>query len=258
LERMAESEICLPYELVGPIGTDAILGLIILQSDETTEQEFKMIFNKQEIAFYVTRVPCGTEVTEDSLASMAEQLPAAASLLPPSLQYHVIGYGCTSGATVIGSERVSSLVKQTANTNHVTNPLESIIMACRTLKVQKIGLISPYIADVSAALRQALTDSGFKIQSFSSFNEIVDAKVARIDPISILSAVLKVGADPEIDVVFISCTNLRTMSILAEAEAKLGKPVISSNQALAWHMARLAGLPSLSNSYGSLMEHPLI
>ena len=35
----------------------------------------------------------------------------------------------------------------------------------------------------------------------------------------------------------------RATGVIPEAEARLGKPVITSNQALAWHMLRLAGVP---------------
>jgi maleate isomerase len=132
-----------------------------------------------------------------------------------------------------------------------------VAAACKALGARRIGLISPYIADVSAALRQALTNCGLTVQSFASFNEKTEARVARIDPASILSAALRIGADPAVDVVFLSCTNLRTLDIIAQAEAKLGKPVISSNQALAWHMAALSGLPPLDAKYGRLMQHRL-
>jgi len=36
-----------------------------------------------------------------------------------------------------------------------------------------------------------------------------------------------------------SCTNLRTLGVIDEVSQALGKPVLSSNQALAWHMAQL-------------------
>jgi maleate isomerase len=44
------------------------------------------------------------------------------------------------------------------------------------------------------------------------------------------------------DAVFVSCTNLRTFGILPQAEDQLGKSVVSSNQALCWHLLRLSGI----------------
>jgi maleate isomerase len=56
-----------------------------------------------------------------------------------------------------------------------------------------------------------------------------------------------------VDAVFISCTNLRALNLIAELESKLAKPVISSNQALGWHCLRLAGVKSKLSQYGRLL-----
>ena len=85
------------YSLEGPIGTRASLALIALQTDETIEHDFRRSFPTEGVSLYVTRVPSGADVTTDTLATMAQALPAAARLLPPELAYDVVGYGCTSG-----------------------------------------------------------------------------------------------------------------------------------------------------------------
>jgi maleate cis-trans isomerase len=54
--------------------------------------------------------------------------------------------------------------------------------------------------------------------------------------------------------VFVSCTNLRVASIIETAEARLGKPVTSSNHALAWHLLRLAGIQDCPENFGSLFQ----
>ena len=45
------------------------------------------------------------------------------------------------------------------------------------------------------------------------------------------------------DLLFISCTALRASLVIDQIEQRIGKPVVSSNQALAWHSLQLAGLP---------------
>ena len=42
--------------------------------------------------------------------------------------------------------------------------------------------------------------------------------------------------------VILSCTNLRTITVIEQIETACGLPVLSSNQALAWHMRELAGV----------------
>lgn len=70
-----------PYQLTGPIGAKT-LGLIVLQTDETLEQDFRRIFAMPDVALHITRVPSGDTVTPDTLTEMRNHLPSAAALLP--------------------------------------------------------------------------------------------------------------------------------------------------------------------------------
>ena len=231
----------LPYGLTDRIGSRATLGLIVLQADETIEQEFRVMFRAGDVAMYVSRVPSAAEVTTDTLGAMEAELPRAVSLLPPSLDYDVVGYACTSGATVIGPGRVADLIRGAREVRAATNPLSAVLAGLETLGARRIGLVSPYIATVTAPLIGALRAAGIEVGQAVSFDEREEARVARIDPASIRAAALEVGRRDDVEAVFLSCTNLRTVAIIDGLEAELGKPVISSNLALAWHMARLAG-----------------
>lgn len=64
----------------------------------------------------------------------------------------------------------------------------------------------------------------FEVPVMGSWNEPVDAKVGRISPESIRKAVLDLGRSDLVDTVFISCTNLRALSILKDIELELDKP----------------------------------
>ncbi|MFC2967581.1 maleate cis-trans isomerase family protein [Acidimangrovimonas pyrenivorans] len=244
----------LPYTLTAPIGSRARLGLIVLQSDETIEPDLQLLFPERDIALYTGRVPSGADVTPETLAAMAEALPAAARLLPPSISFDAVGYACTSGATVIGPERVAALISGAANAPRVTNPLTAAIAAMRALEVGRIGFISPYIEEVSAAMRARFEAAGIMIAAFDGYGIATEAVVARIDPESTKAAALDMGRRPEIEALFLSCTNLRTLEIIDAVEAELGKPVVSSNLALAWHMAQLAGLGARPGLPGRLMR----
>lgn len=230
------------YELTGQTGTTATIGLIVLRTDETIEQDFRRIFSDSNISIYISRVPSGNEVTGETLAQMSTNLPAAASLLPNTLKYDVVGYGCTSGSAVIGTNKIEQLIKSTCQTSHVTNPLHSLVTQCQARGAKNLGLLSPYIASVSQTLRDELSNCGIHTPVFGSFDEAEEAKVAKISPTSIRDAAIDIGRSPLVDSVFLSCTNLRTLDVIPEIEAELGKPVFSSNQVLAWNMARLAGI----------------
>ena len=103
-------------------------------------------------------------------------------------------------------------------------------------------------------MRQNLEASGLEIAAFGSFEQSEEQIVARIAPESVLQSVLDVGGSAECDAVFASCTNLRTLNVIEAAEDALGKPVIASNQALAWHMLRLAGIGDAPAGFGRLFQ----
>ena len=232
----------LPFNTGPALGEAATLGLIVLQTDETIEAEFRPLFARPGIALHTSRVPSGKEVTPDTLAAMEAELPRAAALLPHAARFDAIAYACTSGATVIGPDRVAELVSAAARTAHVTNPLTAVLAALDHLGIRRLAYISPYIDSVTAPMRAAIAAHGVTIPHHASFEEPDDATVARIAPQSTLEAAREIGTSADVDAVFLSCTNLQTFSVIDEIEAALGKPVLSSNQALAWHLQRLAGI----------------
>lgn len=221
-------------------GDDAALGLIVLSTDETLEPELASVFGPARVPVYHSRIASQPDVTPETLAQMEADLPASAALLPREVTFGAIGYGCTSGATIIGEDRVAACVQTSHAGVPVTNPMSAVMAACRALGARKIGFLTPYVADVSAAMRALLEQNGFVISGFASFEEAREKVVARISQGSVLRAVVELGQG-DCDVVFASCTNLRAFDIIEQAEAQIGKPVISSNSALAWHMAHLAG-----------------
>ena len=234
-----------PYNLTGPAGARGTLGLIVLQVDETIEGDFRHLLPEREIALHITRIPSGADLTPDTIAQMEHDLPGAAALLPPAARFDAVGYACTSGTTLIGVERVEDLVKQGCGAARVCNPLSAAQAALRHVGAGRIGLVSPYAATIAADLRRAFEAAGFAVPRAVNFGEQVEANVARIDPRSTAAAARAVAAQGDIDAVFLSCTNLRTLDVIAELERDLGLPVISSNLALAWRMAAQAGAGGL-------------
>ncbi len=216
------------------------IGLIVLQADETLEADMRRLL-PPEIEFLVSRVPSGRHVTSDSLAAMGSVLTRAASHFPAGAEFSAVAYGCTSGTAQIGADRIAELIRAGVRTPAVTEPVSALVAACRHLGASRIGLVSPYVRQVSDTLCRALSGAGIEVAHIANFSQSEEALVARISP----NSVRQVASDPSLhdgcDAVFLSCTNLRTLGIIAEVEAAIGKPVLSSNQVLAWHLAQLAG-----------------
>ncbi len=229
----------LPYELDADDPQSTPLGLIVLQTDETIEPEFSAYFSDRSYPIYVSRIPSGSKVTTDTLSEMEQALPAAGDLLPKVRPYRVVGYGCTSASSVIGSKQVERLVQKSCDAAVVTNPLRAGSACAAELGVSKFALLSPYIEEVNEPLRRAFAENGVSMEVFGSFGEAQESRVVRISRQSIVDAALKLGSDSQVEAVFISCTNIRTFDAIPEIQERLQKPVLSSNQSLAWHMRHL-------------------
>lgn len=227
------------------------IGLIVLQTDETIERDMKRLL-PEEVELLVSRVPSGAHVTLESLGAMEAELTHAAHLFPQSAAFAAVGYGCTSGSAQIGVDRVATAIQAEVDTDQITQPVSALINACRHLGVTRIALLSPYIQSVSVKLCAVLEEAGITVSAFASFNESIEEKVVRIAPASIIEAVLKLEATCDVDAVFISCTNLRTLDTINTLEAAMQKPVLTSNQVLAWDLMRIAKVDHKGRNAGTL------
>lgn len=244
----------LPYGLNETGDARRKLGLIVLKTDETIERDFRALRLPEDLWLYHSRIPSALEVTVETLGEMEHALPTAAGLFPEASSLDVIGYGCTSGATVLGEARVEAMVHQARPEAQVTNPMTALKAACRALGITRLGLVSPYVEGVSDALRERLEQAGVQITSFGEFGEKEEWKVARIDRQSIVKAMVAVGSNEVCDAVFASCTNLRALEAIEEVESLIEKPALCSNQVLAWHMLRLAGVHDHITGAGRLFH----
>lgn len=230
------------YQLGPILGQRAVLGLVVLQVDETIEHDLRRILPQKEVALYVSRVPSSQTVNPDSLAEMAGHLCHSASLMPPNLDFDVLGYGCTSATSVIGATRVAELLREGCPAAHVTEPVSALVAACRHLGITRLAFLSPYVAEVSARLRATIAAEGIETPVFGTFDEAQEHWVARISAASLHAAATALLREGGAEAVFLSCTNLRTLDVIDEIEAASGAVVLSSNQVMAWHMCQLAGI----------------
>jgi len=228
------------------------LGLIVLSTDETLEYEARQVLAGRQANLMHARISSQPEVTPQALQTMAQNMTKTAKLLPADLA--AIAYGCTSGATVIGPERVRQLVQKAHPCVPVTNPMSAVIAGLRALGASRIALVTPYVASVTAPMRAHLLHHGIEVVSEVSFAESDDHKVARITEATTRAAMLDAGRAKGVEAIFVSCTNLRSFGVIDAVEAVLDVPVISSNQALIWHLLHLAGIKPTGWGPGRLYQ----
>lgn len=244
----------IPFELDAGIASRAALGLIVLATDHTIEHEWRKMLAIDGVAFYESRIYNASQVTPETLSAMEAGLAAAAGVIRPGERIDVLAYGCTSGAMVIGEEKVFAKLREARPGIACTSPITAALAAFKALKVARVALLTPYIDEINRMMRRYIEARGVAVPVMGSFNHENDNEVARITPAAIEAAVLELGRHENVDAVFVSCTSLRVAEHVEAMEAKLKKPVTSSNHAMAWHSLRLAGYRDPVPGFGRLLR----
>lgn len=243
-----------PYQLREPIGQDGKIGLIVLKADETIEHDARRIFPIDDYAIYTTRIESDDELSANSLNNLKNRIQGAAKLFPNAAHFNAVGFACTSAASTLGSDIIRSEIQTALKCSHISDPLLALKTACDTMSIKKLGIVSPYDAEISKHMRNVLTSLEIETPHFIGFNETIEANVARIDEASIIKAATELGQKPDIEAIFISCTNIRTLDVIDRIESAIEKPVFSSNQVLLWHLAQGIPKPVQHNCFGKLFS----
>lgn len=248
----------LPFETDGGIATRGRIGLIVLASDYTIEHEWRRIFDAVSgAALYHSRIYNDNQITPETLRAMEPRIRDCADVFLPGAKMDVIAYGCTSASMAIGEERVFERIREARPGVACTTPITAAFAAFRAFKAKRIGVLTPYRADVNQIVADYIRGRGFEVPVFGSFNEESDAVVASISPASIRAGVQRLADEGGIDAVFVSCTSVRLAEAAADIEAEVGLPVTSSNHAMAWHALRLAGVNDQLPEFGKLFTLPV-
>jgi maleate isomerase len=248
----------LPFETDGGIARRGRIGLIVLATDYTIEHEWRAIFGSVPgLALYQSRILSDADVTPETLRAMEPRIAAAADLILPGSELDVVAYGCTSASMAIGEEKVFGHIRSVRPNALCTTPITAAFAAFRALGARRIGVLTPYRAEVNLIVADYIRARGFAVPVFGSFNEGDDMKVARISPASIRAGVEAITAKADVDAVFVSCTSVRLVEAASVIEGEIGLPITSSNHAMAWHAMRLAGVEDALPQFGRLFALPL-
>jgi maleate isomerase len=232
----------LPSDIDGGLAARAAIGLVVLATDQTMEHEFRALIRLPGVAFYEARVFNDNEITPETLRAIGPRIAPTAELILPGVPLDVVAFGCTSATMTLGEEAVFAEIRKVRPKAACTTPVTGALAAFRALKVQGIGLLTPYAPEINKGLAAYFARCGAPIAAVATFDRRDDREAARISVASIEAAAERLAATPGVDAIFVSCTSLRVAEAVAGLEARIGVPVTSSNHAMAWHCLRLAGI----------------
>ncbi|UPV76771.1 aspartate/glutamate racemase family protein (plasmid) [Halorussus limi] len=220
----------------------ARLGLVVPSSNTTAEPEFRAMA-PDDSTVHAARMPL-EDVTADRLDEMADGAERAAELLSHA-DVDGVAYACTTGSLLHGTgfdTELESRLSELTGAPAVATAL-SVTRALDELDVETLAVVTPYASELDELEREYLTESGFDVASIDGRGLVENTEIGGLTPSDAERQVRSsLGDDPDVDGVFVSCTNYRSLSALAACEERLGVPVVSSNLATMWDLGNRLGL----------------
>jgi maleate isomerase len=179
-------------------------------------------------------------------------LDAAADMLG-RCSVDVIGYASTSSAYAIGfdgeADVVSRLTRQLGIP--VLATCASAVLALGVLDVERIALVDPpwFDAELNELGAAYFRSAGFEVVSSTSADLTRDPR--RIEAAAVVEWTSRHVSD-EAEAAFISGNGFRATGAIAELEAALGRPVLTSNQVLLWNLLAHANATFDVSGFGRL------
>jgi maleate isomerase len=232
----------------------ARVGLIIPSVNTYSEPQFNR-FAPEGLGIHVARARVAGE-WKRPLPEMTGEIATAAKLLsdchPDLIVFHCTDTSMSQGPQ--GEGKILDIVKQATGIDALATS-RLVSDALKALGIKKLILLTPYKSN--KAVIDYLTASGFNVLrdkamglEAKDFGSVTPAQWAQM---------AKDMDGPDVDGVFLSCTNTTQIEAIADIERMLGKPVVNSNQAVLWGctkrlqapLAPLKAMPQL----GRLMQH---
>ena len=225
------------------------IGLLVPSTNTTCEPDFYRVA-PPDVTIHTSRLWITNEAEEEqAMDRMNAEVERGARYLKTAA-VDVVAYGCTTGSLYKGSGYDGELLKimQTAS------GAPAVVEALRFLGAEKISVATPYPDWNNRRFRPYYEAAGFQVLNVEGEPTAAKAGNHGINdqsPESIMEFALRV-CRPEADVLFCSCTAWRSFEVVQELERRLGRPVLTSNQATAWAALKRLGISRPDPSFGTL------
>ncbi|WP_328437571.1 hypothetical protein OHA71_10620 [Streptomyces sp. NBC_00444] len=209
----------------------ARVGVLLPWANQAVETELPRLGLAHTVFHYARLVPASRTTAVD--ASFWHGLREAAATAVESLRHlplDSVALACTSAGFADGPPLPPGVV----------TAFDALTGVLQTLHASRVVLATPYPGEVTANEAAALAARGIEVAAHTSLGLADGYPGVTGDEIHTLIRQLPADALRTADAVVLSCTGWHTLSVLPDIQQAVGKPVISSNLAMALFAARLA------------------
>ena len=232
------------------MNTQTRIGLIIPSGNRLTEPQFHR-YAPGGVGVHVTRLRMAGR-WHKPLAELKGAIAEAAAALSDT-QPGIIAFHCTASSMEGGLSGEAALLEviQTASGCSAVTTAQAIAEALRHLRVKKLVLISPYVKKTNEHEIDYLHEAGFEVIHDLGLGLGAGGEYTTVTPKQWIE-IARQNVRAEAEAYFLSCTNTTMIEAVEELEQHLGKPVVTSNQAILWSCLRKLKVPQPIKGLGCL------
>ncbi|PCG88027.1 hypothetical protein CIB93_00990 [Streptomyces sp. WZ.A104] len=205
------------------------VGLLLPWANVAVETELPLLGLRHTVFHHARLVPPSRTTAID--ASFWQGLREASAQALDSLSHvrlDAVVLACTSVGFTGGPPLPSG----------VFNAFDALLRALTEASVARVVLATPYPAPVTEAEAGALAEAGVEVLAHVSLGLVDGYPEVTPDQVLALVEQLPESAVEAAGAVVLSCTGWHTLPVIAHLEHRYGKPVLSSNLAIALLSAR--------------------
>lgn len=207
------------------------LGLLVPSSNVSTELDYRE-WLPPDVSLHSARMFMRDASMEACRALVEEHALGAARDLA-TLEPDVVVFSCTGAGALLGERGEAELVKRLAEIAGapVVSTNDAVTRIIDTHAPERVAVLTPYIPEVVETVVAARERAGHRVVHAAGMGIPTNREIAKVGPAELLGFAETELADVDFDLLFVSCTNLRTAPVLEPLERRFGVPVVTSNLA---------------------------
>ncbi|MGH6768644.1 MAG: maleate cis-trans isomerase family protein [Xanthobacteraceae bacterium] len=210
----------------------ARVGLIIPSSNRMVEQEMVHAF-PDGVFPHITRLRMTgpNRMGQDQLLPCVEEATRALA----DAKCDVVAFHCTANSMEEGADGEGRILATLTRGGaaRATTTATAIRRALDALGAKTVVLVTPYSQAVTDHEAEFLNDAGYDV-IYAKGYALASSDAYCATPSQVWRDRVLEAARPDADVYFLSCANISVFGIVEDLEARLGRPVITSNQTVIW------------------------
>jgi maleate isomerase len=222
---------------------DKRVGIVIPSLNVVVEDDVRREL-PSNVGFHIARVRLGKtqgRVTQAALLAAGRDAVGQSTFLSDA-GMDAIAFNCTGASLSDGPEGARRLRDEIAAATGTpsTTTILCVVRALRAAGLRRIVHVCPFTPEFGADEAAFLRAEGFELVASRGLN-FTDARLAaKMTPQEIVDIVAPLD-DPSAEGIFLACANVRAMEATPALQQRLGKPVVTSNQAVIWDLLDMLG-----------------